>query len=573
MRRAKKVHTRWTGSDWLRLVMILCILFFFVIFLVIPMVLLVSKAFQTGDGTFAGLANFRKYLTSPNLRSSFWHTMLISIISMLISVTAAFVMAYCLTRRKVPCRAFFQFAARLPMFAPTMLLGMSLIYLFGNQGILTKLGFVIPLYGKCGIILAESIYGFPVALMILLVAFSATDNRLYEAAEAMGTSAFRKMTTITIPGVKYGLINAMFVTFTYSFTDFGAPSVVGGNYNVLATDVYKQVIGQQNFNMGAVLGIVMLLPTIVSFIADRLTSRKQQSAISSRSVPYQIRPDKRADTAALIYCIVIAAFLIGFFGISLFGSLITFWPYNLTLTLDNYDFSNLASGDGMAAVFRSIRVSLIAALIGTLIAFLAAYLVEKVRPFRALRRITYFLSIAPNAIPGTVIGLAYIFFFNRAWIPIPGTTWEIGNVFSSLYNTTAILMFVNMIHYFSVPFITASTALRRIDREFELVSDSLNVFFGRTLLQITVPLSASAILEMFTYFFMNSMVTVSAVVFLCTTSTQLASVLVMNVQGAGRDAQAAALCMVLMGINIAVRLLYEIVQHFLSRKTDAWIRR
>lgn len=568
-----KIRSQLTSADGVKLALILCTLFIFGIFLAGPLMILFFKAFQDKSGAFVALSNFSKYLTSPNMFSSFWHTMDISLVSMVCSVTLAFITAYALTRRKIPFKGVFQFIARLPMFAPTMLLGMSLIYLFGNKGLLTGLGFAIPLYGRAGIIISETIYCFPVALMILMVAFSSADNRLYEAAEVLGTKPMRKLFTITIPSVRYGLINALFVCFTYSFTDFGAPSVVGGNYNVLATDVYKQVIGQQNFNMGAVLGIIMLLPTVVSFIVDRITSKKQASAISSRSIPYQIRPNKKADFLATAFCVVISLMLIGFFGISLYGSLIKFWPYNLTLTLSNYNFSDIGCANGFNAILQSIKVSILVAIFGTIIAFFDAYLVEKVRPFQKLRKVLYFFSISPNAIPGTVIGLAYILFFNPQWLTIPGTTFEIENVFSFLYNTTAILVCVNIIHYFAVPFITASTSLKRLDKEFELVSDSLNVSFIKTLFRITVPLSLRAILEMAVYFFMNSMVTVSAIVFLCTSSTLMASVVVMSVQGAGRDAQAAAICMILMGINILVRLLYEALEHFMSKKTEAWICR
>ena len=573
MGKIHRIHRKLTSADAARLVLMLCVLFVFCVFLLGPLAMLLSKAFQNRDGAFVGFAQFQKYLTSANMVSSLRHTLLISAVSTLISVSAAFFMAYALTRRNVPGRGFFQLVARLPMFAPTMLLGMSLIYLFGNKGILTGLGAAVPLYGKTGIILAEAIYGFPVALMILTVAFSAADNRLYEAAEVLGTGPLRQMLTITLPGVKYGLVNALFVCFTYSFTDFGAPSVVGGNYNVLATDIYKQVIGQQNFNMGAVVGIVMMLPTAVSFAVDRVTSRRLSGTISSRAVPYRVRPNRRADRLATAFCTVIALCMIAFFGVSLLGSLVTFWPYDLRLTLSNYNFTSVGTGSGAAAVWRSVRASACAAVIGTVIAFLAAYLVEKVSVFPGLRRTLYFFSIAPNAIPGTVIGLAYILFFNPRLFPIPGTAYALENSFSSLYNTVAILVCVNIIHYFSVPFITASTALKRLDREFEVVSDSLKVPFDRTLLQITVPLSCQAILEMAVYFFMNSMVTVSAVVFLCTSSTQLASVVVLDVQGAGKDAQAAALCMVLLAVNIAVRLLYELLRHALAGRTEAWAKR
>lgn len=562
-----------TGQDAVKLVLLLCILFLFLAFLAAPLAVLFIKAFQDKTGAFVGLAQFGAYLGSPNMIASLTNTLYISVLSTLISVTAAFFFAYALTRRAVPGRQLLRFVAMLPMFAPTMLLGMSLIYLFGNKGLLTQAGFSIPLYGAVGIIISESIYCFPVALMILTVAFSAADNRLYEAAEVMGTPPLRRLLTITLPGVKYGLINALFVCFTYSFTDFGAPSVVGGNFNVLATDIYKQVIGQQNFNMGAVVGIVMMIPTVISFAVDRIVSAKQGSAISSKSVPYQIRKSPRADAAAAVFCGAAALFLILFFGVSLYGSLVTSWPYNMELTLKHYDFSTVGAGGGVESIWQSLRVSAASAVFGTVIAFLTAYLVEKLNVFSGLRRVLYLFSITPNAVPGTVIGLAYILFFNPKTFPIPGTELALVNGFSFLYGTTMILIIVNIAHYFSVPFVTASTALKRLDKEFETVSDSLSVPFYKTLVRITLPMSFGAILEMLVYFFVNSMITVSAVIFLYTPVTKLASVVILNVKGAGDDAEAAALCMVILAVNLAVRLIYEAASRRVGKKTDAWMVR
>lgn len=456
----------------------------------------------------------------------------------------------------------------MPLFAPTMLLGIVLIYLFGNKGILTAMGLQIPLYGKVGIIIAESIYCFPVATTILMVAFSAADNRLYEAADTMGTSALRKMFTITIPNVKYGLISAIFVAFTYSFTDFGAPSVVGGNFNVLATDVYKQVIGQQNFNMGAVVGMVLLFPSVLSFIVDRITSRKQNAAISAKSVPYQIKPHKATDFAATVFCSVIAAMMILFFAVALFASLIKLWPYNLTLTLSNYDLRNVSAGNGIIGFRNSVIVSLLSAFAGTIITFVGAYMIEKTQKFPMSRKITYFLSIMPLAIPGTVIGLSFILFFNAPVFQIPFTDYSIVNPFHGIYGTIWIIILVNIIHFYSVPFSTATTALKNIDKEFESVSESLGVPFYKTFGRVTLPLCFPAICEMWVYFFVNSLVTISAVVFLYFPTAPIASVMIVSMQGAGQTAPAAAMCMILLFINLGVRLLYEIVHKRQVRRLE-----
>ena len=563
----------YTAEDMIKLWLMLALLSGFGAFLVAPLCVLFFKAFFSPGGDFVGLGQFVNYFASPNLLLSFINTVYISVAATVIAVTLAFLFAYALTRRQVPCKKIFHFIAMLPIFAPTMLFGMALIYLFGNQGLLTHLGFKISLYGHIGIIISEVIYCFPVALMILLVAFSAADNRLYEAAEVMGTGRLRKLLTITLPSIKYGLISACFVCFTYSFTDFGAPSVVGGNFNVLATDIYKQVIGQQNFNMGAVVGLLMMIPTLISFVVDRFIAKKQASSISSRAIPYQVKPNRVSDGIATVFCTVISIFLLGFFSVAFFSSLATAWPYNLQLTFSHYDFSHIALGAGELAIKNSLLVAVFVAIFGTIIAFVMAYLVEKVNVFPKVRQLLYLVAITPMAIPGTVIGLAYVLFFNAKTFPLPGTTLELVNGFNFLYGTLTILIVVNIIHYFSVPFVTALTALKRMDREIETVSDSLNVPFYRTFLKITIPMSYGAILEMMAYFFMNSMITVSAVIFLYTPLNRLISIVILNVNGVGDDAEAAALCMAIFMINIMVRFMYEALRFRLTKKTELWLKR
>lgn len=563
----------YTAEDFVKGVMIYGVAAFLVCFMVLPLCMLFSKAFQDKDGSFAGLARFAEYFQSETLIYSIGHTFYIAIVSTAISVTLAFFFAYSLSRKNVPAKGFFRYAGMIPIFAPTMLLGIALIYLFGNKGIFTALRFSVPLYGKTGIIIAESLYCFPVAVTLLSVAFSAADNRLYEAAETMGTSAVRKMFTITIPSVKYGLISAVFVTFTYSFTDFGAPSVVGGNYNVLATDVYKQVVGQQNFNMGAVVGIILLFPAVVSFAVDRIISRKQSSSISSKAVPYVIKPHRPTDIAATVFCIIIALAVLLFFAVAFFASVIKLWPYDLTFTLSNYDLTKAASGDGAQAFRNSVLISVISALLGTAITFIGAYMIETNRKFGKIRKATYFLSITPLAIPGTVIGLSFIMFFNASEFPIPfAEGYVLTNPFHGLYGTIWIIVLANMIHFYSVPFTTATTALKRLDKEFETVSESLAVPFYKTLYRVTLPLCLPAVWEMIVYFFVNSLVTVSAVVFLYSPSAKIASVVIVNMEGAGQTAPAAAMCMLLLFINLLVRFCYECFDRFVFRRRQAAYR-
>src|SRR5258705_9797591 len=176
--------------------------------------------------------------------------------------------------------------ALVPILAPSLLAAISFIFWFGNQGVLKPLMGDTQIYGAPGIVISLIFATFPHALMILVTALSLTDARLYEAADALGTRATRKFFTITVPGAKYGLISAAMVVFTYAISDFGIPKVIGGSFNMLATDIFKLVIGQQDFAKGAVVGIMLLVPVFITYIVDLLVQRRQMAQLTSPSVPY-----------------------------------------------------------------------------------------------------------------------------------------------------------------------------------------------------------------------------------------------------------------------------------------------
>ena len=417
------------------------------------------------------------------------------------------------------------------------------------------------IYGPIGIIIGSSYWVFPHALMIVVTALSVTDARLYEAAIALRTSKVKTFFTVTIPGCKYGLISAGFVTFTLIFTDFGVPKVIGGNFNMLATDIYKQVIGQQNFQMGAVVSVVLLVPALIAFAVDRKVQKKQVALLSARAVPYEPTPSKGRDMAMLAFCSLIAFGILAMIGMAQFAALIKFWPYNLELTLSNYNF-DLANGGGWESYFNSIRMALYTAAIGTVIIFFGAYLVEKGRGFQFGRSAIHAVAMLPLAVPGMVLGLAYIFFFNNP-----------ANPFNFVYATMAILVIVTVTHFYTVGHLTAMTALKQMDPEFESVSASLKAPFQRTFLKVTVPVCLPAILDISVYLFLNAMTTVSAVVFLYSSDTTLASVAVLNMDDQGELAFAAAMAMMIAYTCGGARILHMLVAKVLTAKTQAWRKR
>ena len=296
-----------------------------------------------------------------------------------------------------------------------------------------------------------------------MTALALADGRLYEAAAALGTTPARVFRTITLPGARYGIISACFVVFTLVVTDFGIPKVIGGQFNVLATDAYKQVVGQQNFPMGAVVGMILLVPAVLAFAVDRLVQRKQVALLSSRAVPYAPKPARGRDLALLIYAAGVGSLIVATYGMAVWASFITYWPYNLSLTLNNYVFAN-AEPTGWGSYFNSLAMAALAAGIGTALVFTGAYLIEKLKIFPAGRAFAHFLAMLPMAVPGLVLGLGYVFFFNAPWNPL--------NVF---YGTLTVLVVNTIAHFYTVAHITATTALKQIDAEFEAVSASLKV--------------------------------------------------------------------------------------------------
>jgi iron(III) transport system permease protein len=531
---------------------------FLLIAVLLPLYVMMSKSWEDKDGNFVGMANFAEYFSTPALFNSAFNSLSISIMTTVIVISLTFVYAYALTRTCMPFKWFFKLVAIVPLLTPSLLGGISLIYWFGTQGVLKDLLMGEKIYGPIGISMGSAYWVFPHALMIVVTALSITDARLYEAADALRTSKLRIFFTVTLPGCKYGLISAGFVVFTLVFTDFGIPKVIGGNYNMLATDIYKQVIGQQNFQMGAVVSVVLLIPAIVAFSVDRIVQRRQVALLSSRAVPYVPKPDRVRDMSMLAFCSVIAIIIIAMIGMAQYAALVTFWPYNLELGFNNYDF-DVMDGGGWEAFWNTIELALYTAFFGTIIVFSGAYLMEKTRGFNAGRSVFHMVAMTSLAVPGMVLGLAYIFFFNHPDNPL-----------NFIYGTMTILVVATIVHFYTVSHLTAVTALKQMDPEFESVSASLKAPFYKTFARVTVPVCLPAVFDISIYLFLNAMTTVSAVIFLYSSDTTLASVAVLNMDDAGDTAPAAAMAMMIAYTCAGMRIAHIVLTRGVAARTQAW---
>jgi iron(III) transport system permease protein len=526
----------------------------------LPLWALLAKGFQDGDGRYVGLANYVSYFSTPALFNSALNSLHVAAVCTAIVVPVAFLYAYALTRAVLPAKWLFQGISLIPIFAPSLLPGLALVYLFGNQGFFKGL-IGGSIYGFDGIVIAQVFYCLPHAIMILVTALATADARLYEAADALGASKLRVFFTVTLPGAKYGLISAALVVFTLVITDFGIAKVIGGNFNVLATDVYKQVIGQQNFSMGAVVGMVLLAPAALAFVVDHLVQRKQVALLTARAVPLVPKPKFGRDLFFTAFCTLVSAGILAILGMAAWGSLIKYWPYNLSLTLANYEFANFDS-NGWESYFNSLRMAAGAAIAGTALMFVGAWLNEKTKGFGVVRSAVQLLAFLPMAVPGIVLGLGYIFFFNAP-----------NNPLNFLYATMAILVINTVAHFYTVGHLTATTALKQIDPEFESVSASLKVPIWKTFGRVTAPICLPAILDIAIYLFVNAMTTVSSVIFLYAPDTKLASVAAVNIEETGATAAAAALCLVIVATSASVKALHLLADRFLLGRLQAWRRR
>jgi len=505
-----------------------------------------------------GFGNYKTYFSTPSLFRSIKNSLFISFVVMIITVSMAFGFAYALNRSTMRFKGIFRLIAMAPILVPSLLPGIALVYLFGNQGIIKGLLMGQSIYGPIGIVIGSIFFTFPHALIIISTALSISDGRLYEAAISLRASRWKTFWTVTIPAARYGLFSAAFVVFNLVITDFGLPKVIGGQYNMLAVDIYKQVIGQQNFEMGAVVSVVLLIPAMIAFSIDRYVQKKQVAQLSAQSVPYEPKPHKKFDLICLVYSLLVAVFIMGLIVVCQYAALIKFWPYDLSLGLSNYNFE-VMDGGGWGSYFNSIRLAFFTAIAGTLMVFIGAYMVEKTNGLTATRSAFQFLAMMPMAIPGMVLGLAYIFFFNNPSNPL-----------NSLYATMGILVICTVTHFYTVSHLTAVTALKQMDREFESVASSLKQPFYKLLLKVTFPVCLPAILDISIYLFVNAMTTVSAVIFLYSPDTTLASIAVLNMDDAGDVAPAAAMGMMIFYTNVIARLIHIFITRKLLLKTQAW---
>lgn len=512
------------------------------------------------------LTNYVDYFTNARIFRSLTNSLYVGFVTTAITTVMAFFFAYGLTRTTIPGKGIFYTISTFPLIAPSIIQGLALILLFGRNGLVTRylLQTDWNIYGATGIIAAECLYCFPNALFILYTTLSAVDTRLDEAAQSLGASALKTFYKVTLPAAKYGIASAAALVFNLTITDFGVPVVIGGNYSVLATEIYQQVIGMQRFDLGATISVILLIPSVGAFLLNYYLTKKSYALISGQARPFlqPSRPFKK--WAFSIYCWIPCIFILIVFVSVFLGSFVKTWPYDFSLTFRHYNFPSLGGSAPLwtsfwasvlkgewqsiiaykyAPIWNSLWVSILVAIGGASLTLLAGYIVEKKKPKG--EQVLYTLSVLPAAIPGTVMGLGYILAFNKPYYFFYGTFW--------------IIIINIIICNFTLGTLSSIANLKQIDKSIEEAAVSLGANPITTFMRVVFPLTKTAFFSNMAFFFMRAMTTISAVIFLISAKVKLAAIEIIFLDIDGRTASANAMCTIIIVIVVGMLLAMRFV--------------
>lgn len=476
--------------------------------------------------------SIQKVVTAPSFGTTVVHSLVSAGLSTAITVVLAYALAMCTERSGIRLKSLFAIIFALPMLIPSISNGMGLIILFGNNGLITRLLHLDGgIYGLPGIVMGSVLYAFPVAYLMLADVLKYEDASPYEAARVLGIGRGRQFAAITFPYLRKPMISLIFATFSMIVTDYGVPLMVGGKYTTIPVVLYQEVIGQLNFGKGAVYGCLLLIPAVAAFVLDLLNRDRGNSAYVAK--PFA--PDGSLGKKVLSYlcCGAVAAFVL--LNLISFG-LLAFskdYPADLSFTLDNILKTLRMKADDY--FLNSLLIALFASVLGVAVSFATAYFTARMHS--AASRFLHLASITSEAIPGVVLGLSYVIVFKG----------------SPLYGTIAILVMVNIIHFIASPYLMIYNSLSKLNANLEGVGHTLGIRRSLMIRDVLIPQCRGTLLEMFAYFFTNSMMTISAVSFLATTENKPVSLMINQFEAQTQLECAAVVSLAILAANLLIK--------------------
>ncbi len=480
--------------------------------------------------TLAGVdvaAVFTARSFSKALRNTLVSGILVTCLSMVLAVCGALL----LWRTAVPCKGLWHILLILPMLVPSVSLGNGLVTLFGANGFVTRL-FHLPfnIYGMHGIVFGQAVYTTPAAFLLISNILRYEDRLPHEAAIVLGISPLKRFFCLTVPYMRRTLIASSLMIFAMSVTDYGVPFSVGGKLKTLSTIMFSEVACQLNFGKGSVIGLCLLVPAVLVFLADML---QQGSTSVSGRTPWPAESSRKGTVLAFFAILLLALYF--FLPIMAFVCVMLVEDYPLSPVFTLSHLQAVFRDAALAGLKNSLCISLGAALLGTGIACAAAY--ASARHSSPAARAVHLLAMVLQSVPGLVLGLAFILAFKK----------------SPLYGTLGIMILVNTVHFFTMPYLMLYQSFGKLNENLESVGLILGIPTWKVFFCVILPQCTDTLLDMLAYFFVNSMVTISAVSFLAVSATRPLSMLITQYSDQLNIEAAAALSFVILVLNMLVQ--------------------
>jgi len=490
-------------------------------------------------------ADWRQVLTTPRWQRAALNTLVTVGLSTTSSLLLGTAFAFAVTRARVPGARLFSVVPLFLLLTPPFVSGLAFVLLLGRRGLLTYhlLGLETSVYGLHGVWLAQTLSFFPVAYLVLRGAFLAVDPTLEQAARGLGADRGQVMRSVTLPLVTPALLAAALFIAIGVLGDFGNPMLVGGRFQVLATAVYTQLTGWASFGTSAALGLVLLVPAVALFAAQQAVqaaTRQRFATVGGRgaglpapAVPGWLR------WSLFALCVLVTLFVLASQGVVFVGALTRLWGVDLAFTLEH---ARYAFGQ-VGGLGNSLRFASLAALLCTALSLLVAYLVQ--RGGVPARRGLDLATLLPAAVPGTLLGVAFVLAFNGPPLRLTGTG--------------LIIVVAMAISYLPVGYRICAAAIEQLRPALDDSAANLGASKLRALLTVTAPLLRPALAATFVFAFVQAVGTLSTVIFLVSFDTPLASVTILNLAEQGSWGRAAALASALVLVTVAALALLYLV--------------
>jgi iron(III) transport system permease protein len=538
--RAAGLQLRHLRRDPLLLTVIVVILAALVLFILWPLVRVVAVSLFP-DGRF-NLSVLREVVASWYLRQAFLNSVLMGALTGVLGAAVGFLFAFSLTRANIPCKKLFHLMAIVPVISPPFIGALSIIMLFGNNGLITWSLLRIrnaQIYGFRGLLVAQVLTFFPVAYITLRGVLESISPTLEDAALDLGGSRWKVFRRVTLPLAVPGIAGAMLVLFVETLADFGNPLILAGSqFPILSVQAYLQITGMYDLPKGSALALILLVPSVsVYFLQKYWVSRKRYVTVTGKPTQSTAKIVSPATRWVLFgLCLLVVLFIVLVYAVILWGAIARVWGSDSTPTLDHFRY---VFGVGFAAVKDTLVIAGLATPAAGVLGMVIAFLVVRKRfPGRHFMELTAMLSFA---VPGTVVGIGYVLAFNRPPLLLTGTL--------------AILLLNFIFRYIPVGIESGVAILRQVDPSIEEAAIDLGADANRTFRRVTLPLMVPAFFSGLIYSFVRAMTAISAAVFLVSSRWNLMTVQIMSQVESGRLGAAAAFSVILVLVILAAILL------------------